>query len=53
MDGKLITSILSRLIGKRDYPQNVKIVWKKSPNDDEKTLVIKRKGGEILVIVIQ
>ncbi|MDO4630314.1 MAG: hypothetical protein Q4C70_14140 [Planctomycetia bacterium] len=53
MDGKTLTSILTRLICKRDYPQNIEIVWKKSPKDDEKTLVIKRKGDEIQVIVIQ
>lgn len=53
MDGKLITSILVRLMKNRFNPQNIKYKWKKSPNGDEETLIIKRKGDKIQVTIIQ
>ncbi len=52
MDGKLLTSILERLM-KTNPNSRIKITWKESSTDDSDSLIIKRRGNRILVIVIR
>lgn len=53
MDDRQITSILMSILGKDYNPQNIKYKRKEAENDDEETLIIKRKGDDVQVTIIQ